>query len=175
MVYAVIVIAVVVLFLIIVSMRPATFSLTRKGSVGAPPTVVFAQVNDFHKWEAWSPWARLDPNCKNTFEGAAAGKGAIFSWSGNNKVGEGRMTITESRPSELVLIRLEFFKPFKATNTTEFTFKPEGGGTLVSWTMSGRNNFIAKAFSIFMNCEKMVGPQFEQGLANLKQVTEAAK
>src|SRR6185436_12908890 len=105
---------------------------------------------------------------KNTFSGPISGKGAGFAWSGNNKVGEGRMTITESRPSELILIKLEFLRPFKATNTTEFTFKPQGGQTLVSWTMSGKNNFMAKAFSIFMDCEKMVGPQFEQGLTQMK-------
>ncbi len=165
---------IVVVFIVVVAMRPADFRLTRTGSVSAPAAFVFAQVNDFHKWEGWSPWENIDPALKKTFEGPPAGTGAIYSWAGNSKVGEGRMTITESRPSDLILIKLEFFKPFKATNTTEFTFKPQGNQTAVRWTMSGKNNFMAKAMHLFMNMDKMVGGQFEQGLANLKSVAEAA-
>src|SRR5262245_54690242 len=118
-------------------MQPADFRIERKGTFAAAPADVFGQVNDFHNWEAWSPWAKLDPTCKNTFAGAAAGTGAIFSWDGNNKVGAGRMTITESKPHELVRIRLEFLRPFKTTNTTEFVVKPEGSQTTLTWTMSG--------------------------------------
>ena len=160
-------------FVILVLTRPADFRLTRSTTIAAPPAVVFAQVNDFHKWEAWSPWAKMDPNATNSFEGPPEGVGSKFSWAGNNKVGAGSMTITESRPSELVQLRLEFIKPFTATNTTEFTFQPQDGKTLVTWTMTGKNNFMAKAFSLFMDCEKMVGPDFEKGLANLKAVSEA--
>jgi len=109
---------------------------------------------------------------KRTHEGAPAGTGAIYSWVGNKQVGEGRMTLTESRPSDLVRIKLEFIKPFKATNTTEFTFKPEGNETVVSWSMIGRHNFIMKAFCLFMNMDKMVGGDFEKGLANMKSVVE---
>src|SRR2546426_9493937 len=117
---------IVLLFLVFVSLQPADFRIVRTGAVPAPQAAVFAQVNDFHNWEAWSPWAKLDPAAKNSFEGAPAGEGAVFAWSGNSKVGEGRMTITDSRPSELVRIKLEFLKPFAATNTAEFTFKPAG-------------------------------------------------
>jgi hypothetical protein len=163
----------VVGFVIVVATRPADFRVSRSTAIAAPPAVVFAQVNDFHKWEAWSPWAKLDPNATNSFEGPAEGVGAKFSWAGNDKVGVGNMAITESRPSDLIRLRLEFVKPFAGTSTTEFTFQPQDGKTLVTWTMSGKNNFIAKAFSMFMDCEKMIGPDFEKGLANLKALTEA--
>ena len=111
---------------------------------------------------------------KQTYEGALAGSGAIYTWAGNNEVGEGRMAIIESRPSELIRVKLEFFKPFAATNTAEFTFKPEANQTVVTWSMFGKNNFMSKAIGLFMNCDKMVGGQFEQGLANLQSVTVAA-
>lgn len=117
---------IIVVFAVIVALQPSDFRVARTATISAPPPAVFAQVNDFHKWEAWSPWAKLDPAAKNSFEGPAAGRGAIFKWSGNNEVGEGSMTITESRPSDLIKIKLDFTKPFEATNTTEFTFKPEG-------------------------------------------------
>lgn len=163
---------VVVVFATLVAMQPDDFRVTRSTTISAAPAAVFAQVNDFHKWEAWSPWAKLDPACKNTFEGTTAGQGAIFSWSGNNKVGAGRMTITESRPTDQILIKLEFFKPFKATNTAEFTFKPQADQTLVTWTMSGKNNFMGKLFSLVMNCDKMVGGEFEKGLAAMKAIAK---
>jgi len=165
-------VAFVILFIVIVALQPAEFSVTRTAVIAAPAPAVFAQVNDFHKWAGWSPWAKLDPNMKTTYEGAPAGNGAIYSWSGNNDVGEGRMTLTESRPSELVRIKLEFKKPFEATNTTEFSFKPESDKTLVTWSMAGENNFMAKAFGLVMNMDKMVGGDFEKGLAQLKSVAE---
>ena len=167
--------AIVVVIVVVVAMQPAEFRIVRTATMSAPPPAVFAQVNDFHKWLAWSPWEKLDPALKRTYEGAPAGTGAIYSWVGNKKVGEGRMTLTESRPSDLIRIKLEFIRPFKATNTTEFTFKPQDGQTLVTWTMTGRNNFMSKAFCLFMNMDKMVGGDFEKGLANMKSVVEAAK
>jgi Polyketide cyclase / dehydrase and lipid transport len=163
---------IVALFLIAVAMQPSTFRVSRSAKISAPPATVFAQVNDFHNWDAWSPWAKIDPACKFSFDGPPAGVGAKFAWAGNKKVGEGRMTITESKPTELILINLEFLKPFKATNTTEFTFKPEGNQTYVTWTMTGKNNFFFKAFCMFMNMDKMVGGDFERGLANMKAVVE---
>src|SRR5881296_1615480 len=111
---------------------------------------------------------------KQTYEGAPAGTGAIYAWAGNNEVGEGRMTLTESRPSDLIRIKLEFMKPFASTCATEFTFKPEGKQTAVAWSMSGENNFVAKAFCLFMNMDKTVGGDFEKGLAQLKSVAETA-
>lgn len=166
-------VVILVVFVIIVATRPANFRVTRSTIISAPPAVVFAQVNDFHKWDAWSPWAKLDPAMKQTHEGAPAGVGAIYSWAGNKKVGEGRMTITESRTNELIGIKLEFLKPFAAVNTTEFTFTPVGNQTTVNWSMTGTNNFMAKAFCMFMNMDKMVGGDFEKGLADLKSVAEA--
>jgi len=130
-------------------------------------------VNSLQKWEAWSPWAKLDPNAKVTFEGPTSGEGAKFSWSGNDKVGVGRQTIMESKPNELIRIKLDFEKPFQATSTAEFTFKPEGDQTLVNWAMYGKNDFMGKAVSLFMDCDKMVGPDFEKGLASMKAVVEA--
>jgi hypothetical protein len=165
--------AIVVVVVIVVAMQPSAFRIVRSATMSAPASLVFAQVNDFHQWQAWSPWEKLDPALKRTYEGAPAGNGAIYSWVGNNKVGEGRMTLTESRPSDLIRIRLEFLRPFKATNTAEFTFKPEGNETLVTWSMSGVKNFMFKAFGLLMNMDKMVGRDFEKGLAQMKSVVEA--
>jgi uncharacterized protein YndB with AHSA1/START domain len=165
--------AVIVIFLVVVALQPADFRISRSASIAVPPSIVFEHINDLHKWNAWSPWARMDPNAKNTFEGPPAGVGASFAWAGNEKVGEGRMTITESQPADRVLMKLEFFKPFTATNAAEFTFKPEGNQTVVTWTMSGRSKFVGKAIGLIMNCEKMIGGQFEQGFANLKTIVES--
>lgn len=166
------IVVLVVAFILLVATRPDDFRVTRATSIAAPPAAVFAQVNDFRNWDTWSPWAKLDPACKNTFDGASAGKGAIFSWDGNKKVGAGRMTVTESQPPDRVQIHLEFLRPFKSTNTTEFTFKPEGKGTLVTWNMFGKNNFMPKAFGLFVNCDNMVGKDFEKGLASLTSLVE---
>lgn len=160
------------IFAIVVAFQPSAFQVVRTTKISAPPQTVFAEVNDLHKWDAWSPWAKLDPAMKVTHEGAPAGKGAIYSWAGNKEVGEGRMTITESRPPELVRIQLDFIKPFASTSLTEFTFKPEGNQTSVTWTMSGEKNYISKAVCMFMNMDKMVGGDFEKGLAALKAVAE---
>jgi len=159
---------------VIVTLRPSEFRVERSATIAAPAPAVFAQVNDFHNWEAWSPWAKLDPAAKNSFEGAPAGEGAVFAWSGNSKVGEGRMTITDSRPSELVRIKLEFLKPFAATNTAEFTFKPAGDRTAVTWSMFGHNNFISRAVFLFVNMDKALGSEFEKGLASMKSAAEAS-
>lgn len=161
----------VVLVAVVVA-QSSTFRIARSATISAPPERVFAEVNDLHKWEAWSPWLKADPAAKTAYEGAPAGTGAAFRRSGNKDVGEGRMTILESRPGELVRIKLEFFKPFAATNTAEFTFKPAGDGTAVTWSMSGQNNFLARAICVFVNMDKMVGGMFEQGLAQLKTVVE---
>ncbi len=166
------VLALVVVFLIIVALQPAEFSVARSATMSAPAAEVFSQVNDFHHWEKWSPWVKLDPAMKVTFEGPPAGVGTKYAWSGNDEVGEGRMEITESQPNDLILIKLDFLKPFAATNMTEFTFKPEGDQTKVTWTMSGKKNFMMKAFCMFMNMDKMVGKDFEKGLAQMKAVVE---
>lgn len=166
-------VALIGILVAVIATRPDDFRVTRSATFNAPPAAVFEQVNDFQKWEAWSPWAKLDPNVKNTFEGPAAGKGAVFRWAGNLEVGEGEMTIAESRPPELILLDLHFIKPFEGTSTTEFTFKPSGDQTAVTWTMFGKNNFVGKAMSLVMDCDKMMGPQFEKGLENMRAVVEA--
>jgi carbon monoxide dehydrogenase subunit G len=158
----------VVVLIVVIILPPSDFRITRTAAIAAPPSVVFAQVNDLHKYQAWSPFAKADPAMKITYEGPPTGEGAVLAWAGNNKTGEGRMTLTESRPNELVRSNLQFIKPFQATNVAEFTFKPEGNQTVVTWSMTGKNNFMFKAVGLFMNSDKMVGGMFEEGLANLK-------
>lgn len=167
-------VVIVVVFVVVVALQPAEFRIERSTAISAPAPAVFAQVNDFHKWEAWNPWGKIDPAMKQNYDGAPAGTGAIYTWAGNNEVGEGRMTVVESRPNELIRIKLEFFKPFAATNTAEFSFKPEASQTAVTWSMTGEKNFMAKAVHLFMNMDKMVGSQFEKGLASMKSIVEAA-
>jgi len=164
--------AVVVIFLIVVAMQPSDFRVERSATMRAPAPAAFAQVNDFQNWRGWSPWEKVDPALKRQYEGPKAGTGAIYAWQGNKDVGEGRMTITDSRPAELVRIKLEFFKPFAATNQAEFSFKPAGDSTTVTWTMTGQNNFLSKAICMFVNMDKMVGGMFEQGLTQMKTVVE---
>ena len=167
-------VVIVIVFVIVAALQPADYRVVRSANISAPPAAVFAQVNDFHKWEAWSPWAKLDPAAKNSFDGAPAGPGAVYTWAGNSKVGEGRMTLTESHPDDLIRIKLDFIKPFPSTSTTEFTFKPAGDQTAVTWAMSGQKGFVSKAFCMFMNMDKTVGGDFERGLVQLKAVAEAA-
>jgi polyketide cyclase/dehydrase/lipid transport protein len=164
---------IIIIFFIVIAGRPDEFIVSRSTKISAPPGKIFPHVNDLHKWEAWSPWAKLDPNAKNSFEGADSGTGAAMSWDGNKKIGAGRMTITGSEANELISFKLEFVRPFKATNTAEFTFKPEGNQTVVTWTMTGKSNFFFKAFGLFMNCDKMVGGDFEKGLAAMKSEAES--
>jgi hypothetical protein len=163
-----------IIFFVVIAGRPDEFIVSRSTKISAPPGKIFPHVNDLHKWEAWSPWAKLDPNAKNSFAGADSGAGAAMSWDGNKKIGAGRMTITGSEANELIRFKLEFIRPFKATNAAEFTFKPEGDQTVVMWSMTGKNNFFFKAFGLLMNCDKMIGKDFEKGLAAMKSVAEAA-
>jgi uncharacterized protein YndB with AHSA1/START domain len=166
--------AVVVVFAAIVALQPSEFRVARQTTIAAPVQAVFAQVNDFHKWPAWSPYDKLDPAMKKTYDGPPAGAGASYSWVSNSHAGEGRATITESRPNELVRIKLDFVKPFAGTAFATFTFKPDGDRTVVEWRLDGNNNFVAKAVHLFMNMDKMVGGQFEEGLTELKTVAETA-
>jgi hypothetical protein len=163
---------IVFLFIIVIAGRPDDFVISRATRIFAPPDKVFPRVNELRKWEDWSPWAKLDPNARNSFEGPAAGVGSAMSWDGNKKVGAGKMTIIESNVSDLVRIKLEFLRPFQATNTAEFNFKSESAQTLVIWSMTGKNNFFFKVFSLMMNFDDMVGKDFEKGLASLKAVVE---
>ena len=166
--------AIVIVFAVIVVTQPSEFRVARSATIAAPAPAVFAQVNDFRKWGAWSPYDKLDPAMRRTYEGPAAGTGASYAWAGNADAGEGRATITESRPNELVRIRLDFVKPFASTAIAQFAFKPDGERTTVEWSLAGKNNFVAKAVHLFLNMDRMVGGQFEDGLAQLKSVAEKA-
>lgn len=159
----------------VVAMQPEELRVERKITIAAPPADVFPHVDDFHKWDAWSPWAKLDPNAKNTFEGPSAGKGAILKWEGNKDVGKGSMTILESQPPEKIRIKLDFVEPMEDTSMVDFTFKADGDKTIVTWTMHGKNNFVGKAFCLIMNAEKMIGEKFEEGLTTLKATVESKK
>ena len=159
---------------VVIAFQPSEFSVRRSATIAAAPAEVFPHVNDFHNWDAWSPWAKLDPKSKIAFEGSPSGQGAVFKWSGNDDVGEGSMTIMASQPAKQVRIKLAFVRPFESTADTVFDFAPAGAGTTVTWTMSGRNdNFIAKAFCLVMGGpDRMVGPDFDRGLAQMKAVVE---
>jgi hypothetical protein len=160
-------------FAAVVATRPSTFHYERSTTVAAPPGAVYALVSDFHRWGSWSPWEKLDPDMKRTFDGAPSGAGAKYAWTGNDKVGEGRMTIEEAKPGESVRIKLEFLKPWAATNSTTFTLQPAGAGVRVIWAMEGTNTFGAKAVGLFMSMDKMIGDDFEKGLAELKRQAES--
>lgn len=164
--------ALIAIISVAASMQPTDFSYTRSATFKATPAAVFEQVNDFHKWDAWSPWVKLDPNAKSTFEGPTSGEGAKMSWAGNYEVGEGNMTIVESKPNDVVRIRLEFIKPMAGVCDTTMKVEPKGDETSLSWTMSGKNKFPAKVMGLFMDCEKMCGDQFEKGLSNMKGIVE---
>jgi uncharacterized protein YndB with AHSA1/START domain len=167
---------VVVLLAVLVGVvvtRPAEFTVTRSRELVAAPEVVFGYIDDLHRWVQWSPWEKRDPGMKREYSGAAAGSGAVYAWAGNQDIGEGRMTITESRPNERIAIRLEFMKPMAATNEVEFTLTPSGSGTTVRWSMTGKNGFVGKAISLFMDMDTMVGHDFETGLSQLDTATAA--
>lgn len=167
--------AVLVMFLVVVALQPSEYQVSRSATMAAPPAAVFAQVNDFHNWDAWSPWAKIDPGSKVTFEGPTAGKGAIFRWAGNDEIGKGSMTIVESQPNDQIRIKIDFLEPMAGSADISFTFKPEGEATAVTWSMSGTNNLIGKAFCLFMSMDKMIGGMYEKGLASLKQIVETTK
>jgi Polyketide cyclase / dehydrase and lipid transport len=162
----------IVLGLVIV--QPSTYTVTRSATIAAPPPVVFAAINDFHNWQGWSPWAKLDPGMKQTYSGPPAGVGAEYRWSGNASAGEGSMTIIESAPNERVGIQLAFTRTYASSSVISFGIQPGGAGSVVTWNMTGQNNFALKALSLFSSMDKMVGPDFERGLAQLKSGAEAA-
>jgi hypothetical protein len=166
-------VALIAVLCTVVAMQSEDFKVARSATFNASPAAVFEQVNDLHKWDAWSPWAKLDPNAKSTFEGPTSGKDAKMSWDGNADVGAGSMTIVESKPNELVKIKLDFVRPFEGTSDVEMKVEPVGDQSKLTWSMAGKNNFIAKAISLVIDCEEMCGEQFEKGFANLKGVVEA--
>lgn len=166
-----IIVASVVVVLILASMQPDEFRVERSATINAPAEKIVAHIDDFHQWSAWSPWEHLDPAMQRTFTGAPTGKGSIYEWSGNSDVGQGRMEILDATPDK-VAIRLDFYKPMEASNIAEFALQPKGDATDVTWAMYGPMPFISKVMCVFLDMDKMIGPDFETGLASLKKVSE---
>jgi hypothetical protein len=152
--------------------KPDSFSVQRKTSIQAPPDKICPLINDFHSWNSWSPWEKLDPAMNRTHSGAASGKGAVYEWDGNSKVGKGHMEITEVSAPSKVTIKLDFLKPFEGHNIAEFTLEPQGDSTNVTWAMHGPAPFLSKVMQVFISMDKMIGKDFESGLANLKTIVE---
>jgi uncharacterized protein YndB with AHSA1/START domain len=152
--------------------KPDTFRVERAASIKAPPERIFAALNDFRRWDAWSPWEKKDPAMKRTFSATTAGKGAAYAWAGNKDVGQGRMEIAESAPPSKLAIKLDFTQPFEAHNVIEFNLEAKGDATNVTWAMHGPSPYIAKLMQVFVSMDSMVGKDFEAGLANLKSVAE---
>lgn len=165
--------AIIVVLLVLIFTRASTFRVERTTRIATPPDVVFALVNDFRAWDRWSPWAHLDPTMKVTYAGPPSGTGATYTWTGNDKVGDGAMRIIESRPPQSVALRLEFIKPMASVNRTDFTFKPDGTGTQVDWVMTGPLDFMGKGMDLFVGMDRMIGPDFEKGLAAMRREAEA--
>ena len=166
------VVALVAAVLLYAATRPDTFRVERSVTIQAPPDKVFALINDFHQWERWSPWEKIDPAIQRRYSGAASGKGAVYEWSGNNEVGHGRMEIVESSAPSKAVLQIHFIKPFEARNTVEFTLAAQGGATTVTQPMYGPSPFISKLMGLFFSMDKMVGEKYEQGLATLKAIAE---
>ncbi len=167
-----IIVALIVALLIYAATRPDTFRLQRSTTINAPPDRVFPLINDLHAWASWSPWEKKDLAMKKTHSGAPQGKGAVLEWDGNKDVGTGRMEVLDSTPASKVLIQLDFYKPFEAHNTAEFTLTPRGATTQVTWAMYGPQPYMMKIMGMFCDPDKMVGKDFEDGLASLKALAE---
>lgn len=164
--------ALIGLALLIAALRSGSFRVERSIRIAAPAAHVFAHVDDLHRFQEWSPWAKLDPHATLLFEGPVAGIGASFSWTGNHQVGEGRATIVESRPAELVRMRLEYVRPCRDTNTAEFTFRAEASETVVTWSVYGHRRFVFRLVGLVLNFDRLIGGIFDKGLASLKILAE---
>ncbi|PKN55040.1 MAG: polyketide cyclase [Deltaproteobacteria bacterium HGW-Deltaproteobacteria-14] len=166
---------VIAAILLIAAFSPPTFRVSRAATLGVPPDGVFPYLEDFHRWPEWSPWEHLDPDMKRTYGGADRGVGARYAWDGNKKAGAGSMAITELESPSKLVIQLDFLRPFKASNRIDFTVAPaaEGAGARVTWTMSGANPFVMRVFGVFMPMDRLVGRDFERGLAKLVTVVSA--
>lgn len=149
-----------------------TYTVERSAMIDAPPVRIYDQIANFHNWTNWSPWEDVDPELQRTYSGAESGTGAVYRWSGNRKAGQGRMEITEATAPSRVRIDLVFEKPWKAHNDTLFTIQPEGSGSRVSWSMTGKKTLMTKVMGIFKSMDQFIGPDFEKGLARLKATTE---
>jgi polyketide cyclase/dehydrase/lipid transport protein len=160
-------------FVVVVALQPSEFQMERSTKIAAPAADIFPLVNDFHKWDSWSPWAKLDPNAKIGFEGPPEGEGAIMTWSGNSEVGEGKMTLTESRPNELIKTRVDIVKPFAGSSTADFTFKPDGDQTAVTWSVAAHHNFLEKGLCLIFGGKRMMSGLMDKGLAQMKAAVES--
>jgi uncharacterized protein YndB with AHSA1/START domain len=158
--------------LIAAALRPDSFRVERSTTIHAPPDKLYPMIDDFHQWAAWSPWEKLDPSMQRTHSGAENGKGAIYAWKGNDKVGAGRMEITQATPPSRVAIKLDFLAPFESHNVAEFTLAPEADNTRVTWAMHGPSPYVSKLFGLFVSMDSLIGTDFEQGLSNLKAAAE---
>jgi uncharacterized protein YndB with AHSA1/START domain len=169
---AVVLAVAIAIVLILAATKPDTFSVRRAISIKAPPAKIFPLISDFHQWKSWSPYENRDPTMKRSYSGAADGKGAVYGWEGNKNVGSGRMEIMDASAPSKIVIKLDFFAPFEAHNTAEFTMLPQDDATTVTWLMHGPAPFMSKVMHVFMNIDRMVGKDFEAGLVNLKSITE---
>jgi uncharacterized protein YndB with AHSA1/START domain len=169
---AIIILVLLAAVLIYATTKPDTFEVRRSATIKAPPEKIFPLLNDFRSWQTWSPWEKLDPALKRTYSGAANGQGSVYAWEGNSKVGAGRMELMQSIPSSRIGIKLDFLKPFEGHNVAEFTLAPNGDSTTVTWAMRGPNPYLGKVMSVFVDMDRMVGRDFETGLANLKAAAE---
>ena len=168
----IVIVVLIAAILVYAATMPDDFRVQRTTSIKASPEKIFALINDLHRWDSWSPWEKMDPAMQRTFSGATAGKGAVYAWQGNSKVGEGRMEIADASPPSRVMIKLDFIKPIEGHNTAEFTLDPNGDSTNVTWSMYGPSGYIAKVIGVFASMDKMIGKDFETGLANMKAVAE---
>lgn len=167
-----VIVVIIAVILGIAASKPSAFRVERRVTIMAPPEKVFPLINDFHNWPSWSPWEKIDPDMKRTMSGPASGPGAVYAWEGNSKAGAGRMEITEAVPSSKILIKLDFLKPFEAHNTVDYVLERQGSATNVIWAMYGPSPFVSKVMQVFMSMDKMIGKDFEAGLANMKAVAE---
>ncbi len=162
----------IAIILIVAAMRPDIFRVQRSIDINAPAEKIFPLINDYRHWGSWSPYEKLDPAMQRTFSGAPNGKGSVYEWNGNKNVGRGRMEILDATPSSKIVIKLDFFSPFEAHNTAEFTMQPKGNATNVTWAMQGPVPYMMKIMHMFMNMDRMCGDQFQQGLSSMKAVAE---
>ena len=169
---AIVIVVAIAAVLVFAATRPGTFEVKRSLVIKAPPEKIYALINDFPSWQSWSPWEKLDPAMKRTLSGAATGKGSVYAWEGDSKVGAGRMEITDTAAASKVTIKLDFIRPFEGHNVAEFTLQPQGETTEVNWVMSGPSTYITKLMGIFVSMDKMIGKDFEAGLSNLKAIAE---
>lgn len=168
----VVLVVVVAAILIFAATKPDSFRVARTATIKAPPEKIFPHIDDYRAWQAWSPWEKKDPVMKRTYSGAARGEGAVYEWAGNREIGQGRMEIAQVTAPSHMVIDMHFIKPFDSRSTAEFALQPNGDGTDVTWVIHGPSPYMSKVMSIFFDVDKMIGKEFETGLANLKTISE---